>query len=159
MGDFPFDSTGAVNPAKSAGDNIHIFTLNAASGAWQHEAELALGHAAGLGLVVEPTKGEQLPVNERVAVAPCAAGVAVSKDGKTLVVANYYNDSITVFSGGLGNWSKGTEVDLRPGKSDPAQAGVPGGAYPFWVMVKGGRRARDRVCIQHSRSARSWSWL
>ena len=43
MGDFPFDSTGAVDPSNSAGDNIHIFTLNNASGAWQHEAELALG--------------------------------------------------------------------------------------------------------------------
>jgi DNA-binding beta-propeller fold protein YncE len=137
MGDFPFDSTGAVNPAKSAGDNIHIFTLNATSGAWQHETELPLGHTAGLGLVVEPAKGEQLPVNVRVAVAPCAAGVAVSKDGMTLVVANYYNDSITVFKGGLGNWSKGTELDLRPGKNDLSQVGVPGGAYPFWVMIKG----------------------
>ena len=137
MGDFPFDSTGNVNPAKSAGDNVHIFILNAASGTWQHEAELALGHTAGLGLVVQPTKGEQLPVNVRVAVAPCAAGVAVSNDGQTMVVANYYNDSITVFTGGLGNWSKGTELDLRPGKSDPSQVGVPGGAYPFWVVIKG----------------------
>ena len=137
MGDFPFDSTGAVNPAKSAGDNIHIFTLNAASGAWQHEAELALGHTSGLGLDVEPPTGEQLPVNVRVAVAPCAAGVALSSDGQTLVVANYYNDSITMFTGGLGNWSQGTELDLRPGKSDPSKVGVPGGAYPFWVMVKG----------------------
>jgi DNA-binding beta-propeller fold protein YncE len=73
----------------------------------------------------------------RVAVAPCAAGVAVSSDGKTLVVANYYNDSITVFTGGLGNWSKGTELDLRPGKSDASKVGIPGGAYPFWVVVKG----------------------
>ena len=140
MGDFPFDSTGAVNPANSAGDNIHIFTLNDASGDWQHEADLALGHSAGLGLVVEPPEGEpQLPVNVRVAVAPCAAGVAVSNDGQTLVVANYYNDSITVFTGGIGNWSKVTDpdLDLRPGKSDPSQVGVPGGGYPFWVMIKG----------------------
>ncbi len=68
---------------------------------------------------------------------PCAAGVAISNDGKTLVVANYYNDSITVFTGGFGNWSKGTELDLRPGKSDPSKAGMPGGEYPFWVVVKG----------------------
>ena len=63
--------------------------------------------------------------------------MAISQDGQTLVVANYYNDSITVFTGGLGNWSKGTELDLRPGKSDPAKVGVPGGEYPFWVAVKG----------------------
>ena len=78
-----------------------------------------------------------LPPNVRVSVSPCAAGVAVSGDGKTLVVANYYNDSVTVFTGGLGNWSKGTELDLRPGKSDPSKIGVPGGEYPFWVVVKG----------------------
>jgi DNA-binding beta-propeller fold protein YncE len=63
--------------------------------------------------------------------------VAISNDGQTLVVANYYNDSITVFNGGLGNWSQGTELDLRPGKSDVSKAGTPGGEYPFWVVVKG----------------------
>ncbi len=136
MGDFPFDSAGNLNPAKSAGDNVHVFTLNA-SGAWQHETELALGHTAGIGLDVEPPNGEQIPVNQRVSVSPCAAGVALSSDGNTLVVANYYNDSITVFDGGLGSWSKGTELDLRPGKSDPAKVGTPGGEYPFWVVVKG----------------------
>jgi DNA-binding beta-propeller fold protein YncE len=136
MGDFPFDSSGSLNPAKAGGDNVHVFTLSAA-GSWQQTAELALNHVAGIGLLVEPPTGEQIPVNERVSVSPCAAGVAVSKDGLTLVVANYYNDSITVFTGGLGKWSLGTELDLRPGKSDPAKAGMPGGSYPFWVAVKG----------------------
>ncbi len=135
-GDLPFDTTGAVNPAKSSGDNVHVFTLNDV-GAWQQSTELPLNHRAGNGLVVQPPTGEKIPVNEMVAVSPMAAGVAISKDGQTLVVANYYNDSITVFTGGLGHWSKGTELDLRPGKSDPAQAGVPGGEYPFWVAVKG----------------------
>ncbi|MCX5973266.1 MAG: phosphoesterase, partial [Coprothermobacterota bacterium] len=137
MGDFPYTSTGIFNPVQSGGDNVHIFTLSATAGTWQHAAELALGHLAGNGLSVTTPTGGQLPVNERVAVAPCAAGVDVSNDGKTLVVANYYNDSITVFVGGLGNWSKGTELDLRPGKSDVAEVGTPGGGYPFWVVVKG----------------------
>ena len=85
---------------------------------------------------------------------PCAAGVAISNDGQTLVVANYYNDSITVFTGGLGKWSElgeEPELDLRPGKSNPAQAGVPGGEYPFWVVVKGSGASADGLCIQHSR--------
>jgi DNA-binding beta-propeller fold protein YncE len=72
-------------------------------------------------------------------------------------VANYYNDSITVFSGGLTAWLsqwvpnsnansmqgmqgtlQGTELDLRPGKaaSSPA-SGTPGGEYPFWVSFAG----------------------
>jgi DNA-binding beta-propeller fold protein YncE len=136
VGDVPYDRTGAVNPAQSAGDNIHVFTL-AASGAWAESDRLLLGHTAGIGLDVQPPTGEQLQPNEKVAVSPCAAGVAITDDGQTIVVANYYNDSITVFTGGLGHWSKGTELDLRPGKSDPAKSGVPGGEYPFWVAVKG----------------------
>ena len=53
MGDFPFDSTGNVNPAKSGGDNVHIFTLSTTDGTWQHDSELTLGHTAGVGLDVE----------------------------------------------------------------------------------------------------------
>jgi DNA-binding beta-propeller fold protein YncE len=136
LGDMPYDTTGAFNPAKAGGDNVHVYTMDA-SGSWQHTTELALNHLAGNGLVVQPPTGEKIPVNEMVAVSPMAAGVAISQDGQTLVVANYYNDSITVFTGGLGKWSKGTELDLRPGKNDPAMVGVPGGEYPFWVAVKG----------------------
>ena len=108
VGDAPFDSTGAVNPAQSAGDNVHVFTLDTATETWAQTDQLLLGHTAGNGLVVQPPTGPQLQPNEKVAVEPCAAGVAITDDGKTLVVANYYNDSITVFTGGLGNWSKGT---------------------------------------------------
>ena len=50
MGDLAFDGAGSVNPAKSAGDNVHISTLSAATGTWQLETELALGHTAGIGL-------------------------------------------------------------------------------------------------------------
>ncbi|MCJ7516020.1 MAG: beta-propeller fold lactonase family protein [Dehalococcoidia bacterium] len=135
-GDLPYDATGSFNPAKAGGDNVHVFTLNA-SGSWEHATELALNHPAGNGLVVQPPTGEKIPVNEMVAVKPMAAGVAISQDGQTLVVANYYNDSITVFTGGLGKWSKGVDLDLRPGKNDPAKVGIPGGEYPFWVAMKG----------------------
>ena len=156
VGDAPFDSTGAVNPAQSAGDNVHVYTLDAATGARAQTDQLLLGHTAGNGLVVQPPSGPQLQPNEKVAVEPCAAGVAVSDDGATLVVANYYNDSITVFTGGLGHWSKGTELDLRPGKSAPAKIGVPGGEYPFWVALKG-NGANAIAYISASATARS-SW-
>jgi hypothetical protein len=105
-GDIPFDSTGAVNPAKSAGDNVHIFSLNTATGTWGQTGQLLLGHTSGNGLDVQPPTGEQRPPTLRVAVSPWAAGIAVSIDGMTLVVDNYFHDSITVFTGGLGNWSK-----------------------------------------------------
>jgi DNA-binding beta-propeller fold protein YncE len=72
-------------------------------------------------------------------VFPCAAGVALSNDAQTLVVANYYNDSISVFTGGYGHWLlTAPNMDLRPGKSMVSAApGTPGGEYPFWVVVAG----------------------
>jgi DNA-binding beta-propeller fold protein YncE len=44
------------------------------------------------------------------------------------------------------------ELDLRPGKINPAQTGVPGGEYPFWVSIKGNSKAyvssiRDREIV------------
>ena len=133
-----FDPSGkAFYVSGGPSDTVEIFTQNT-DGTWaaQPNAALALGHTAGLGLAVPP-QAQQVPINQQVAVKPCAAGVAISQDGQTLVVANYYNDSITVFTGGLDKWSKLAELDLRPGKSDPAQVGKPGGEYPFWVAVKG----------------------
>jgi len=149
MGDFPFDNNGNIitNPADIGtvpGDSVHIVTLNAATGLWtdQPGTALALGHLNGNGLDVEPPNGTLLPPNERVAVSPCAAGVAISNDGQTLVVANYFNDSISVFKGGLGHWAivkknnSISDFDLRPGKSGGV-SGTPGGEYPFWVSIKG----------------------
>lgn len=108
-------------------DNIHIFTLNASTGQYGEAANspISLGHG-GLG---------GLGIN----VTPCAAGLAISSDSRTMVVANFSNDSITVFDNlyGTYTWVKRTELDLRPGKSNPAQSGVPGGEYPFWVVIKG----------------------
>ena len=130
-----FDPSGlAFYVSGGKDDNVHIFTLSSATGTWGETSgtALALGHLQGLGLTLPPGS-DFLPINDQVTVKPCAAGVAISDDGQILVVANYYNDSITVFKGGLGNWSKITEpdLDLRPG------GGIPGGAYPFWVVVKG----------------------
>ena len=161
MGDAPFGTDPIPYAANSIpnGDNVHIITLQ--DGVWAPTAELDLGpgnsvvggHPAGNGL---PVPNNQLAsVNSAVFVAPMAAGVAVSNDGLTLVVANYYNDSITVFTGGLSTWLAqwqpdstsleqgqgmlpGTELDLRPGKAaSGATPGTPGGEYPFWVVLAG----------------------
>ena len=118
-------------------DDVHIFSSHAPNspGTWTEDttngaggAPLTLGHnntGNGLG------------------VYPCAAGVALSQDGQEMAVANYYNDAISVFTGGYGNWQptaagQAPNIDLRPGKSpsDP-QTGTPGGEYPFWVLVGG----------------------
>ena len=118
-----WDPTGtAFYVAGGPSDNIHVVTRGA-KGLWADQPTmlLPLGHRAGVGL----------------GVLPCAAGVAITKDGQTLVVVNYFNDSITIFRGGLGYWAKWRELDLRPGWNDPSQTGVPGGTYPFWLALKG----------------------
>jgi YVTN family beta-propeller protein len=135
-----FDPSGkAFYVAGGVDDKVHIITRNA-TGTWSERPHrnkpLALGHPAGNGLGGQSDVGTG-SINLQVGVKPCAAGVAISNDGKTLVVANYYNDSITVFRKSSGNWSKGKELDLRPGKSNASEAGTPGGEYPFWVVVKG----------------------
>ena len=111
----PTTGLSSIHPARlftcpaAADDNVHIVTLNAArnlGGAARNRACLG-PRAWAMALSGMPDVGAG-SINLQVGVQPCAAGVAISNDGKTLVVANYYNDSITVFNGGLGNWSKGT---------------------------------------------------
>ena len=113
---------------------------------------LPLGHnGAGLGLAV-PARAPPVPINERVGLCTCAAGVAISSDGQTLVVANYYNDSITVFTGGLGKWAKWQGTRPAPRQERPVAGGRARAAnIPFWVAVKGNGVERDGVCVQHSR--------
>ncbi|MGA3161095.1 MAG: putative Ig domain-containing protein [Terracidiphilus sp.] len=160
MGDAPFGTDPIPYPLPNNGDNVHIITKK--NGIWVNTAELdlgqspapvVLGHPSGNGLPVP--NNQFASVNAAVFVAPMAAGLAISSDGQTLVVANYFNDSITVFTGGLSAWLsqwvadpgsaqggqgtlQGTELDLRPGKavSSPTP-GIPGGEYPFWVVLAG----------------------
>jgi YVTN family beta-propeller protein len=133
-----FDPSGTAFYVSGGPSDVVFIVTRSADGTWGDKfGVLPLGHhGVGLGLAV-PADAPQTPINERVGVVPCAAGVAISNDGQTLVVANYYDDSISVFTGGLGKWSLWRELDLRPGKNDPSQSGVPGGEYPFWVSVKG----------------------
>ncbi len=102
-------------------DNVHIFNKES-RGRWTESAEspVKLGHAAGVGVNVKPE----------------AAGLAVTRDGMTVVVADYFNDAISILTKGTDGWAKTGELDLRPGKIDPAQSGVPGGEYPFWVRSR-----------------------
>lgn len=158
-----WDPSGTTFYVSGCGDdNVHIVTQNADK-SWPAIAQntpmtgtiLDLGHPydprdphkarMGNGLLynaASPPPGNVTAVNAQVAVKPCAAGVAIADDGQTLVVANYYNDSLSVFKGGLGHWTRvqpdstTPDFDLRPGKSGGV-SGTPGGEYPFWVAVKG----------------------
>jgi YVTN family beta-propeller protein len=133
----------------SAYDLVHAISMDPVSMLWSEEAyastRLVMNHNhLGNGLNVQPNGA--LAINSVVGVYPCAAGVGISTDGNTLVVANYYNDSVTVFARlpmtaqQPDTWAQLKELDLRPGKAAPAPnafTGVPGGEYPFWVVVKG----------------------
>jgi DNA-binding beta-propeller fold protein YncE len=93
----------------------------------------ALGHRMGLGLAVQPE----------------AAGLAVSPDGRRLLVANVQNDSVSLIdlvSGAV------VEQDLRPGIIDPRRAGASGGTFPRAVAWVSDTKAyvgceRDREII------------
>jgi hypothetical protein len=141
-------------------DDVHVFSYDNTGGLWSEEnlsqnrlPAIQLGHTTGVGLNVAPSVGS-VPVNSQVFVYPCAAGIALSKTGQTMVVANYYNDSISILTGGYGNWTPLnvqtgqavppgrdpalSNLDLRPGKSLVSAApGMPGGEYPFWVVIAG----------------------
>lgn len=109
-------------------DNIHTFVLQ--GGNWAESGTpIMLGHQNGIGLVSDnlaATKGDDVPVT---------GGLAVTADGNSLVVANLYNDSVSLVD--LVARKVSAELDLRPGKINPAQSGVPGGEYPFGVAIKG----------------------
>ena len=102
---------------------------------WSEDgAPIALHHREGLGL------GNQ----------PMAAGLAVSADGTRLLVTNFENDSVTLVD--LRDRSVVAELDLRPGKEDPAAQGTAGGEYPFDVVFDGNDTAfvssqRDREVV------------
>jgi YVTN family beta-propeller protein len=117
-------------------DNLHVFQRSGASSRTMFAEvtpAIALGHSAGLGLAVPAT----------------AAGVGVDGDGRHAVVANYENDSVSIVNLVTRAVS---EVELRPGKIDGAQSGKAGGAYPYWIEVKGqGKRAKAYVSSQRDR--------
>ncbi|HUD64378.1 MAG TPA: hypothetical protein VMQ17_07365 [Candidatus Sulfotelmatobacter sp.] len=102
-------------------DNLHTYAQNL--GRWvEVGTPVSLGHSGDL-------------MSLETFVGPTAAGVGITADGATVIIANYETDSITavdvVHRAVLG------EYDLRPGRIDPQKSGIPGGEFPFGVVVKG----------------------
>lgn len=117
-------------------DVVHRFTRSGATFV-ETAPPIALGHSAGNG----------------AAVTPQAAGIAVSPDGRRAIVANYYNDSVSLVD--LARGRVVAEQDLRPGKIDVAKSGTPGGEFPFAVAwTRDGRvwvsAPRDRELVELS---------
>ncbi len=170
-------SSGAGNPKPPEGSTLpqnratkgdQIYTFVKTGGVWAEGDSLPLNNLQGLGLHVGKQGAGPTTVNQQVYVNPCAAGVALTSDGQTLVAVNYANDSVTVFTGGYGGpWKQELSdlpeeppkdhyrvqnpatLDLRPGRVDPknlSASGVAGGEYPFWVAIQGqGDTARAYV--------------
>ena len=104
----------------TGGRDDAVYAYGKSGGAWALKSKIALGHASGVG----------------IGVAPNASGLAVSADGKTLVVANNYNDSISVID--TDTATVRYEHDLRPYFSGNEQVnGGVGGTFPFAVVLKG----------------------
>ena len=103
---------------------------------WAESGTIALNHSnVGVG----------------VGVVPNAGGLAMSKDGKTLVVVNNYNDSISVID--TASSAVRYEHDLRPYfAGNEGHQGAIGGTFPFAVVIKDNRLAyvtsdRDREVV------------
>jgi DNA-binding beta-propeller fold protein YncE len=104
-----------------ADDDLHTFAQT--NGQWEESGTpISLGHSGDL-------------MNKETLVGPTAAGIAVTADGATVVVANYETDSITAVD--VVHRALLAEYDLRPGRINPAQSGVPGGEFPFGVAIAG----------------------
>jgi YVTN family beta-propeller protein len=131
--------------ASGGGDDaLHVFAKTLATFGPVSGSPFALGHLAG------PSSAP--PVSKSavgLAQGPMAQGIAVTADSAFAVVANRYNDSISVVN--LSTGAVAAELDLRPGKSGGA-AGVAGGEYPNSVAIVGSSTAfvsseRDREIV------------
>ena len=112
----------------SGGVDDRVLEFTVAPGGFKAGRTFALGHTAGLGLAVKPQ----------------AAGLALSPDGAYLLVANMQNDSVSLVDLETAAVS---ELDLRPGKSDPAKVGLAGGEAPRAVAWT----AKDRAWVGSQR--------
>jgi len=125
-------------------DAVYVYTKSGGGG-FAAAAPIALGHFAPGAIGSARNKGVGLGVQ------PNASGMDISADGATLVVANNYNDSISVIETATRHVRY--EHDLRPyfANNEGRNGGV-GGTFPFAVVVKGNGTAyvssdRDREVV------------
>jgi len=109
-------------------DAVYAYSSNGTS--FVLSATISLGHAPN-GCVSNTTNRTGLGLG----VEPNVAGLAISADGKTIVAANNYNDSISVIDTALGKVRY--EYDLRPYATSGAPNGTKGGTFPYSVVLNG----------------------
>jgi YVTN family beta-propeller protein len=124
-------------------DAVYVYTRS--GGRFAPAAPIALGHFASGATGSARNKGVGLGVQ------PNASGMDISADGSTLVVANNYNDSISVID--TASRMVRYEHDLRPYfANNEGRSGGVGGTFPFAVVMKGNGTAyvssdRDREVV------------
>jgi DNA-binding beta-propeller fold protein YncE len=129
--------------AGGSDDAVYVYTRSGAM--FTAAAPIALGHVLPGATGTARNKGIGLGVE------PNASGLALSADGKTLVVVNNYNDSISVVD--TDTRTVRYEHDLRPYfANNEHQDGGVGGTFPYGVVVKGNDTAyvssdRDREIV------------
>jgi DNA-binding beta-propeller fold protein YncE len=121
-------------------DAVYVYTKSGST--------LTLAGSIPLG---HPRDKDNKGIGVGLLVQPNASGLGISADGKTLVVANNYSDSISVIDTALRKVRY--EHDLRPYFSNnEGTSGAAGGTFPFAVALKGNSTAyvsssRDREVV------------
>ncbi len=129
----------------AGGNDDAVYVYARSGGHFAPAAPIALGHFASGATGSARNKGVGLGVQ------PNASGMDISADGSTLVVANNYNDSISVID--TASRMVRYEHDLRPYfANNEGRSGGVGGTFPFAVVMKGNGTAyvssdRDREVV------------
>jgi YVTN family beta-propeller protein len=140
--------------AGGSNDAVYIYTKNGTR--FTPATPIALNHIVPgvTGLTLNRDTPDATSARNKglgIRVQPNAGGLGISADGRTLVVANNYNDSITVID--TATRAIRYEHDLRPffAGNEGKNGGI-GGTFPFAVVVKGNSTAyvssdRDREVV------------
>jgi len=134
---------GTLYATGGSDDAVYVYTRSGSS--FSSAGSIPLGHHP------PGATGTARQTGLGIRVQPNAAGLDVSADGRTLVVANNYNDSISVID--TASRRVRYEHDLRPYfPANEGRAGLPGGTFPFAVVMKGNAVAyvssdRDREVV------------
>ena len=111
-------------------DAVYVYANNGTS--FAPSGKISLGH---IPCPANPTSNNPNQSGLGRGVAPNVAGLAISADGRTLVAANSYSDSISVIDTASGTVRY--EYDLRPYATSGAKDGTKGGTFPFAVVLNG----------------------
>jgi DNA-binding beta-propeller fold protein YncE len=129
----------------AGGNDDAVYVYMKTDSAFAPATPIPLGHFAPGATGSARNKGVGLGVQ------PNASGLDISADGKTLIVANNYNDSISVID--TATRAVRYEHDLRPFfASNEGRNGGTGGTFPYAVAIKGNNTAfissdRDREVV------------